>query len=137
TWEPARTTRDSFARNAKHFLEAGLARAHPAHPVLAQALHALRARVVPQVGLGGAVVDEAAGLVVDEQQLEDPAAALVAGERAGLAARRGEKRIRLAAVAVREQRALGGVGLVRLAARRAQAPHQALREHAEQARGDE
>src|SRR5262249_27837105 len=120
-----------LAAYAEYFLEAGLARLHPAHAVLAQALHALRARVVAQVGLGGAVVDQAARLVVDQQQLEDAAAPLVAGERAGLAARRGEQGVRPAAVAVREQRALRGVGLVAAAARRAQAPHQARRAQAD------
>ena len=49
--------------------------------------------MIPQVGLGGAVVYEAAGFVVDEQQLEDAAAALIAGEGAGLAPGRGEKQV--------------------------------------------
>src|SRR5258708_5791080 len=134
----SRPIRDSFSRNAQHFLEAGLARAHPAQAVLAQALHASAARVLAQVGLGGAIVDQPPGLVVYEEQLENPGAALITRERAGLASARGEQGgVRPAPVAVLEQGLLGAVGLVRAPARRAQPPHQPLGEHAKQARGDQ
>ena len=83
-------------------------------------------------------MDQAPGLVVDEQQLENSGAALVARERAGLAAARGEQGgVRRASIPVLEQALLGAVGLVRAPARRAQPPHQPLGEHAEQARGDQ
>src|ERR1700704_5118185 len=134
----SRPIRDSFSRNAQHFFEAGLACAHPAQAVLAQALHAAAARVLAQVGLGGTVVDQPPGFVVDEQQLENSGAPLIARERARLAAARGEQGgVCPASVPVREQAQLGAVGLVRAPARRAQPPHQPLGEHAEQARGDQ
>src|SRR5215831_1954773 len=115
-------TRELLAAHAQHFLEAGFAGLHPAHSILPQAFHALRARVIAQVGFRGAVVDQAPRFVIDQQQLEDAAAALVARERARLASGGGVERVRRAtapafSVAVAEQRELGGVGLVRLAAR--------------------
>src|SRR6266702_2221294 len=132
----SRLIRDSFSRHAQHFLETRFACAHPAQAVLAQALHAAAARVLAQVGLGGAVVDQAPRLVVDEEQLENSGAALIAGERARLAAARGEHGgVRPVSVPVCEEALLGAVGLVRAPARRAQPPHQPLGEHAEQARG--
>src|SRR5258706_8720645 len=128
----SRLIRGSFSRNAQHFLETGFARAYPAQAVLAQALHAAAARVLAQVGLRGAVVDQAPGFVVDEQQLENPCAALIARERARLAAARGEQGgVRPAPIPVLEKGLLGAVGLVRAPARRAQPPHQPLRENAE------
>ena len=42
--------------------------------------------MLAQVGLGGAVVDQAPGLVVDEEQLENSGASLVAGKAARVAA---------------------------------------------------
>src|SRR5207249_10265667 len=112
----SRPIRDSFSRNTQHFLEAGLACAHPAQAVLAQAFHAAAARVLAQVGLGGAVVDQAPGLVVDEQQLENSGAALVARERARLATGCGEQGVvggGAVPVPVFQQAQLGAVGLVR------------------------
>src|SRR5260221_12530545 len=127
----------SFPRNAQHFLETGFARAYPAPDVQAQALHAAAARVLAQVGLRGAVVDQAPGFVVDEQQLENPCAALIARERARLAAARGEQgSVRPAPIPVLEKGLLGAAGLVRAPARRAQPPHQPPGENAEPARGD-
>ncbi len=91
--------------------------------------------MLAQVGLGGAIVDQAPRLVVDEEQLENPGAALIARERAGLAAARCEQGdVRSAPATVLEQIPLGAIGLVRAPAHRAQAPHQPLGEHAEQAR---
>ena len=55
-----------IAGDAQHFLEAGLACLHPAYSVLAQALHPVRARVRQQLGLGGAIVDQATRLIVDQ-----------------------------------------------------------------------
>src|SRR4029077_8599247 len=58
-----RLTRDSFPTHAQDFLERGLAGAHPAQAVVAQALHATLTRVIAQVGFRGAIVDQAPRLV--------------------------------------------------------------------------
>src|SRR5258706_5193958 len=127
-----RLIRDSFTGNAQHFLEAGLARAHPAQAVFAQVAHAGLTRGLGELGLRGTVVYQAPRVLVDEEQLENAAAALVPGPCARVAALRGVDGRLCPVAAVPEQAPLGCIGGVRAPASRAQAPHQALREHAAQ-----
>src|SRR3954468_7300155 len=104
-----------FARYAHELFEARHAPGGPARAVLAQGAHAVRKRVLAQLALRRAVVDEPAQALVDGQHLVDAGAAAIARLVAGRAARgRVDRSIRLAAF-------------------RAEPAHEALRHDADQA----
>src|SRR4051812_19468846 len=112
-----------LAGDAHGLFQADDARFSPAHRVLSQRLHAAADRMRAQRLLRGAVMDQAAQLVVDVEQFIDAGAAAIAG-------------------AVASRTAYGGViGFAvlrkRLAAFQAKTSHQALRADADQARGEQ
>ena len=81
--------------------------------------------------LGGAAVDLPAQVFVEDHQFIDagpPAITQLPAVRAAHRVVQGRRRGRVGA----EQRALGGIGLIRLLATRAQHPHQALGQHTKQ-----
>src|SRR5438045_101614 len=108
-----------FPRHAHQLFQAGDALRHPSGAVFPQRAHAVCRRVVAQLLLRTTAVDQRAQAVIDGEHFVNSGAAAVASLVAGGAAH-------------------GGIGTFdRLPAFRAKPANQALRDHADQAGGEQ